>query len=72
MTRHNVCFEVIWQKIIYKIEMLIVKYFIKYHLSKYGKMLITVSTDDIFSKIGDRKAAWSIPHLFSRASRERG
>lgn len=35
-------------------------------------MLITVPIDDIFSKIGDQKAAWSIPHLFSRASRERG
>lgn len=49
--------------------MYIFKYFIKYHLSKYGKMLI-LSIDDIFSKIGDQKVAWSNSRLFSwRAER---
>lgn len=28
------------------------KYFINYHLNKYGKILTTVSIDDTFSKTG--------------------
>lgn len=39
----------------------ILKYFINDHLSKYGKMLIPVSTDDMFSKIGGPESSLVLP-----------